>query len=401
MANKKITDLDALVLMQNTDLFVAYDLPNLATKKISLAGVWNSLKTSVIASDDITWAQVNKTGSDLDDLATKNAVDLQATGPDVLLGRTSSGTGDVETVTCTAFARSILDDEDADEVIETLGLDVTADEVSYALTGWYKVDSDLYTAALPDKYYDSTIKACDTWGALETYTAGDIVIPAVGTGFLYLCLVGGTSDSSEPTFPTTPGETVADNDVIWACILKHVIDIDANFINHKAYKANCAIKAKVGSDYFYGRIYTTGASEIVVKFAGAFTGDIDELYIGLDKVRMLNIHRAGNYNASSDDDILIEAYGYCFEAGFPTALYAMDMVHDSTGHSKLGLTVSGIAVYEDALMFPVQDTFSWSYGSLNNVVSISGPAALNFDCNKWDATGDAEDLSVMVEVILL
>jgi hypothetical protein len=91
-------------------------------------------------------------------LATKNAVDLQATGPDVLLGRTSSGTGDVETVTCTAFARSILDDEDADEVIETLGLDVTADEVSYALTGWYKVDSDLYTAALPDKYYDSTIK---------------------------------------------------------------------------------------------------------------------------------------------------------------------------------------------------------------------------------------------------
>jgi hypothetical protein len=66
MANKKITDLDALVLMQNTDLFVAYDLPNLATKKISLAGVWNSLKTSVIASDDITWAQVNKTGSDLD-----------------------------------------------------------------------------------------------------------------------------------------------------------------------------------------------------------------------------------------------------------------------------------------------------------------------------------------------
>jgi hypothetical protein len=178
-------------------------------------------------------------------------------------------------------------------------------------------------------------------------------------------------------------------------------DIDANFINKKAYNANCAIKAKVGSDYFYGRIYTTGASEIVVKFAGAFTGDIDELYIGLDKVRMLNIHRAGNYNASSDDDILIEAYGYCFEAGFPTALYAMDMVHDSTGHSKLGLTVSGIAVYEDALMFPVQDTFSWSYGSLNNVVSIAGPAVLNFDCNKWDATGDAEDLSVMVEVILL
>ena len=46
---------------------------------------------------------------------------------------------------------------------------------------------------------------------------GDIRHPITPNGFVYICTVAGTQDSSEPTWPTTLGTTVVDDTVTWRC----------------------------------------------------------------------------------------------------------------------------------------------------------------------------------------
>lgn len=66
--------------------------------------------------------------------------DISAT--DKILGRASSGSGDVEEITCTAFARSILDDTDAESIRTTIGA-----AASGASPSWTNVEKDLGSSA--------------------------------------------------------------------------------------------------------------------------------------------------------------------------------------------------------------------------------------------------------------
>ncbi|HSY22315.1 MAG TPA: hypothetical protein VK841_09385 [Polyangiaceae bacterium] len=56
-----------------------------------------------------------------------------------------------------------------------------------------------------------------TWAATTAYTTTQFVVPTVANGFYYKCTTGGTSGSSQPTFPTTVGTTVTDGSVTWTC----------------------------------------------------------------------------------------------------------------------------------------------------------------------------------------
>lgn len=53
------------------------------------------------------------------------------------------------------------------------------------------------------------------WAASMAYVVGELVRPTLGNGRLYRCIVAGTSDLVEPTFPTTPAGTVVDGTVTW------------------------------------------------------------------------------------------------------------------------------------------------------------------------------------------
>lgn len=60
-----------------------------------------------------------------------------------------------------------------------------------------------------------------TWAGTTAYTVGNIVRPATGNGYLYECVVPGTSGSSAAVLnagPTQQGATVTDGTVTWACI---------------------------------------------------------------------------------------------------------------------------------------------------------------------------------------
>lgn len=58
----------------------------------------------------------------------------------------------------------------------------------------------------------------DDWAASTAYSLGDLVIPTTPNGYKYKVTTAGTSDGSEPTWPTTLGATVADGTVVWTCL---------------------------------------------------------------------------------------------------------------------------------------------------------------------------------------
>lgn len=57
-----------------------------------------------------------------------------------------------------------------------------------------------------------------TWTASNPQSVGDVIRPATGNGFLYVCVQAGTTGATTPTFPTVVGETVTDGGAIWANI---------------------------------------------------------------------------------------------------------------------------------------------------------------------------------------
>lgn len=67
-----------------------------------------------------------------------------------------------------------------------------------------------------DGYY-STTPAATTWQASTVYALGDYVTPTTPNGYYYRCITAGTSDSTEPTWTTSPRDIIDDNTVQWMC----------------------------------------------------------------------------------------------------------------------------------------------------------------------------------------
>jgi len=55
------------------------------------------------------------------------------------------------------------------------------------------------------------------WSATTAKSANDRVRTSAANGYRYKATVGGTTGSSEPTWPTTLGNTVVDGTVTWVC----------------------------------------------------------------------------------------------------------------------------------------------------------------------------------------
>lgn len=92
-----------------------------------------------------------------------------------------------------------------------------------AALNYIKNNGNLLTvcAANPSGYY----QACNPpeWAASRAYQQGSVVRPTVRNGFVYVCTAAGTSGSSEPTWPTTPGGTVSDGTVTWECFANYAL----------------------------------------------------------------------------------------------------------------------------------------------------------------------------------
>jgi len=78
------------------------------------------------------------------------------------------------------------------------------------------------------------------------YTAGQIVRPASGNGYLYQAVTAGTTAGSIPTYPTTIGGTVVDGGVTWVCVGRGALKFDGDDV---AWAASTIAAARYGIAY--------------------------------------------------------------------------------------------------------------------------------------------------------
>ncbi len=69
----------------------------------------------------------------------------------------------------------------------------------------------------------------DQWAAAMRYESGQYVIPLTLNNRLYECTTAGISGSTQPTWPTTIGNTVTDGTAVWTCRAGAAVDGVARF----------------------------------------------------------------------------------------------------------------------------------------------------------------------------
>lgn len=62
----------------------------------------------------------------------------------------------------------------------------------------------------------------------EPFISSDIVRPATPNGYVYICVVGGTSAGAPPTFSTTIGRETADGTVVWSTVGRAIVALDCD-----------------------------------------------------------------------------------------------------------------------------------------------------------------------------
>ena len=82
-------------------------------------------------------------------------------------------------------------------------------------TNFMNLNIDLLNDTFKIALCNSFTPTYSAWASGTSYSEGDIVIPSTRNGHRYRATNSGTSGSSEPTWPTTTGSTVVDNEITW------------------------------------------------------------------------------------------------------------------------------------------------------------------------------------------
>jgi hypothetical protein len=166
MADQRITELVELSqgAVASGDVLPIVDISASQTKKVQVKSLiqagFNLADSSTLDIAKINQSSTTKIGATaIADGAITYAKIQNVSATDKLLGRSSAGSGNVEEIACTSFARTILDDADAATVRTTIGLGVvaTGNTVNTAL-----IEDESVTSAKLASGSVTTVKIADS-----------------------------------------------------------------------------------------------------------------------------------------------------------------------------------------------------------------------------------------------
>lgn len=290
---KKISELTEASSAEGSDLLEIVDVSagSSGSKRITFTNTLSSL-IALLSSSQIPWAKVDKTSSSLGDLSNKAATNLTVTQTDVVLGRSTAGSGSVEELDITSFGRTLINSANAAAARSSL-------EVDSEINGW-TLQTASFTHVL--EYYDGTnFNSISDWAPSTNYTTGDMVAETVNTLFYHECVATFTSDVTEPTWNDIGSVTGDTGSADWFARGRHVLAIDTDLTD--TIKEGMAIKYKYtgSSVYAYAKVVGINASRVAL--AGPYldsTTTIEEVWLGnTEKIEQVEIHYAGQCGNSA------------------------------------------------------------------------------------------------------
>jgi hypothetical protein len=188
----------------------------------------------------------------------------------------------------------------------------------------------------PDSAVTVTVAVTDAWAASTAYVVGDKI---VDTGRLYVVTVAGTSDASEPTWPTD-GTTVADGTVTWQDLGTTTLVLNTHY-----QRTRSGIEALAGGTQFdaYGTALSVGYTKNAQYMIQALTDAGTEYLMVFD----------GLNEVDSGNPIVARLHRVKFS---PTS--GMDLIGDEFGELTLsfavlkdeGITTAGLSRYMQIAM---------------------------------------------------
>lgn len=206
--------------------------------------------------------------------------------------------------------------------------------------------------------------ARSTWAASTAYAnfrtgTPSVVLPTVLNGFVYACYVAGTSAGSEPTWPTTAGNTVVDGTVTWVCLANFPAGVSLNNSSNNVIHAACRNHLNA--------LRVTGGStqnEIAITNYLQGTGSVD---VSPDSVALLASGNKVSINGKSVTD---------------TLALLNDLGLTSTGYSTAVLATSGLQSYwklGEASGTTATDQKAAANGTYSGSVTLAQPGLIQLD----------------------
>lgn len=224
------------------------------------------------------------------------------------------------------------------------------------------------------------------WAAGITYSVGDMVYSNPETGYLYECLIGGTSTAGNNPTAIIPGSYQNTGDGLrWMCRTSNVIYAGGLAGSLDSVKVHIPIKIKIGSTWYYGQLlkFTEGPTSYI-EFAGpsdVYTNTIDEVWVGAPYLMTqgeINIPTTYGDGTTKtlllDDTNTLKKYGRRPD-GYVVGLFMQHIVAAGTVQPLMNLTLNGNTVIQDNLNADVD-------GGMYPAISpgqINYPTAININ----------------------
>lgn len=403
----KFTALTNLTTAEAADVFPVIDTSAGAdgSKKITSTNLLASLIT-LLADNQVPWAKVNKSGSALSNLATRNATDLQFTANDKIICR---HTDVVQEVDLTSVGRTILAATTEAAARTAIGIDLTTFQDN---NGWTLISASSYEdEPLYEKFNSSSIASVSDWQASHAGYTGSIffplasfVKPTTPGDFIYQCMVAGTTDSTEPTWPTTNDTDVTDNDVTWRARGLNVIQLNVDLTSIITPGTPLKITFTDTVVNYYIVEYITTTRLVVSGKPLAVSNPITEIKYGkTDKVRQVHLFYSGAFQQDVESYMLTnrnESYYWLGPRAHLVGYIARGFTDDSVSNAYVTPYIDGDIVSTDnddkgpqliTAPLPTVNYYT-SYG--NTLIIYSDYLDVKITSSSGFAVGTAEDLSV-------